>query len=112
MSLAKDIKDMNVDSARYQDHIKAIALEIAETLIKKDAEYGGSWLKRGGVGAYMMKVRKSDRLETQVASRSYDIFQAMKETGSSSENLRDTLLDDAGYAILILAEARARGITK
>lgn len=95
----------------YIDLVKEIALEIAETLVKKDAEYGGSWLRRGGVGAYMMKVRKSDRLEEQARRRGYDVFAAMRDTEASGEKLSDTLLDDAGYAILILAEARARGIT-
>ena len=93
----------------YAAFIRAVALDIAETLIKKDAEYGGSWLKRGGVGAYMMKVRKSDRLETQVTKHGYDVFAALKDSEGKTESLVDTLLDDAGYAILILAEARARG---
>lgn len=97
-------------SGNYTDHIRNIANEIAETLIRKDAEYGGSWLKRGGVGAYMMKVRKSDRLEEQVKRRGYDVFKAMQDTAPTSESIAETLLDDAGYAILILAEARARGI--
>jgi hypothetical protein len=95
----------------YTDFIRIITKEIADLLIKKDAEYGGSWLKRGGVGAYMMKVRKSDRLEQQVQAHGYDIFLALRNSQGKSENLADTLLDDAGYAILILAEARARGIT-
>ncbi len=96
--------------ATYTDNIRAIALEIAETLIRKDAEYGGSWLKRGGVGAYMMKVRKSDRLETQVVRSGYDIFAAIErsQADGSTEDLLDTLKDDAGYAILILAEALVR----
>jgi hypothetical protein len=94
----------------YVDHIRAVALEIAELLIKKDLEYGGSWLARGGVGAYMMKVRKSDRLEVQVKRSGYDIFAAIErsQTDGSTENLLDTLKDDVGYAILILAEALVR----
>lgn len=100
--------DPNSDTPKsYTDFIREIALDIAETLIKKDEEYGGSWLKRGGVGAYMMKVRKSDRLEEQVKRKGYDIFAALNSS-SGSESLKDTLLDDAGYAILILAEQRAR----
>lgn len=94
----------------YTDHIQAIALEIAETLLKKDKEYGGSWQKRGGIGAYMMKVRKSDRLEEQVKKTGYDIFAAIDR--KTSEDLLDTLADDAGYAILILSEARARHVNK
>lgn len=94
----------------YYAHIERVSKMIAETLLRKDKEYGGSWLKRGGVGAYMMKVRKSDRLEEQTKARGYDIFIAIGQTKTSSEKLADTLLDDAGYAILILAEAIARGL--
>lgn len=94
----------------YTDYIQTTANLIATTLLKKDAEYGGSWLKRGGIGAYMMKVRKSDRLEEQVKKKGYDVFAAIQASKHTSESLEDTLLDDAGYAILILAEARARGI--
>ncbi len=32
----------------------------------KDKEYGSSWKKRGGQGAFMMLARKFDRMETQI----------------------------------------------
>lgn len=95
----------------YPDHLKQIAADIADLLLKKDAEYGGSWQRRGGVGAYMMLVRKSDRMEQQVLKYGYDIFKACQSADlTTTENLVDTLKDQVGYGLLILAELKSRGV--
>ena len=61
-----------------------------EHLRVKDAQYGGSWQKRGGPGAFFAAARKWDRLE-----------QSIKTYGSLAEAFaRDTrpegILDDVG----------------
>lgn len=88
----------------YRDHLKALAEDLVRELIRKDEEYGSSWLKRGGQGAFMMLARKMDRLDVQVSASGYDVFAAIDESVETSEDLRDTLRDLAGYAFLILSE--------
>ena len=34
-----------------------------ETLVEKEDDYGDSWKRRGGIGAFMMLARKWDRIE-------------------------------------------------
>jgi hypothetical protein len=87
--------------------LRAIAERDVGQLMSKDKEYGGSWKKRGGVGAFMMLARKWDRLETQVGKRGYDIFKALQE------DLRTTgLIDDLGdlrrYLMLVEMEMQIR----
>jgi len=96
----------------YRDKLQEVANEIVTTVLKKDKEYGASWKRRGGVGAYMMLVRKSDRLEQQVLAHGYDIFSALNSPRKSKtiESLRDTLEDQIAYGLLILAEIRVRDI--
>lgn len=79
-------------------------LEIANTdlkiLIAKNAEYGESWKKRGGIGAFMMLARKWDRLETQCERHGYDIFKACEDR-STVEDLLDTIGDLRRYLLLV-----------
>lgn len=93
----------------YRDHIKAITDTDAREVLKKDIEYGSSWLKRGGVGAYMMAARKIDRLEEQVKKHHHDVLAAIAAYNSESnplmEGLIDTIRDLRRYLILIEAEA-------
>jgi len=91
----------------YLDRVGAIAAADAARLQQKDVEYGGSWLKRGGVGAYFVMVRKIDRLETQAAKFGFDVFRALADT-SSGESLVDTIRDLRGYLLLIEAEHEER----
>lgn len=88
-----------------------LVLEIADNdvrvLKEKDAEYGGSWLKRGGVGAYMMACRKFDRLEEQVKKRGWDVF-AAAEADDRAEGILDDIGDLRRYLLLIEAEIKAR----
>lgn len=102
----------------YIDHIEGIAANDAKVLRAKDREYGGSWLKRGGIGAFMMLARKWDRLEQAVTTMhkpgeqhrtadQYDII------GHAYEDKREEgLLDDIGdlrrYLLLVEAEVRER----
>lgn len=91
----------------YIDHVKKLANDIADAVIRKDAEYGGSWLKRGGVGAYFVMIRKFDRLETQCRKFKFDILEAIQDQ-EPGEPLVDTIDDAIGYLLLIRSEAIER----
>lgn len=81
------------------------------TICKKDAEYGSSWKKRGGVGAFMMLARKWDRLEQQVQrselDNRYDIFDALENPAlneEATESVLDTIRDLRAYLLLVESE--------
>ena len=71
-----------------------IALEEAEK------SYGGSWRKRGGVGAFMMLARKWDRIENQVKAQQYDVFDAI-ESDRRAEGIMDDIQDLRRYLMLV-----------
>lgn len=97
------------DDVRYRDYLRNVALAIVELVLEKDKEYGASWKRRGGVGAAMNMLRKFDRIEEQLRPNGYDVFAALaKTTGQTTEDIRDTLRDAVGYALLTLAEDHAR----
>lgn len=98
---------MSTDDTRYREFIPIIADEDTKRVLKKDEEYGASWKKRGGVGAYMVMIRKVDRLETQCARHGYDIFKALESDAEGSESLLDTIRDLRSYLDLIEADHRA-----
>lgn len=110
----------------YIDRIDKISMDDVLILRVKDKEYGGSWLKRGGIGAFMMLARKWDRLETAMTGRfaptvdsgdggrlpgpeisEYDIIQR-----SVLDPREEGILDDIGdlrrYLLLVEAEIRER----
>jgi hypothetical protein len=95
----------------YIDCLQEVANDDVTELRRKDAEYGGSWKKRGGVGAYMMACRKMDRLEEQLKKVSYDIFAAI-EGDTRAEGVLDDVRDLRRYLMLIEAEMIARGVVK
>ena len=92
----------------YLDKLEEVAANDVKVLRQKDKEYGGSWKKRGGVGAFMMLARKWDRIENQCGAAGYDVFASIEST----LKLRDGMLDDLGdlrrYLMLVEAEIRAR----
>lgn len=76
------------------DHLPFLPSVLArdlEHIVEKDKSYGGSWKKRGGVGAFMMLARKWDRLEVMMltdmtfADR-YDILTRAGLEGSAGED--------------------------
>lgn len=66
----------------HLSYLSPIANEDVEGIMRAEQQYGSSWKRRGGVGAYMMLCRKFDRIE-QALSR-----QPLSD--SDRENLRDT----------------------
>jgi len=95
----------------YREILVRIALANAEFVLKKDAEYGGSWKKRGGHSAAENLMRKIDRISVQLEKHGWDVFVALGDT-TTGEALIDTLRDLVGYAQLIEAEMVAQGKVK
>lgn len=85
----------------WLESLKPVASGIVDTLFEKEIHYRGSWQKRGGVGAYMMTARKTDRIEGIVEKHGYDIFAAMNEnTGGIIDDIDDLI----GYLLLVRAK--------
>ena len=89
-----------------------ITARLVETLYEKDAVYGGSWQKRGGIGAFMMLARKWDRLENIVSNDQpdtgfapYDILGCLAvNPGDVADDVEDLVC----YLLLVMAEAKRR----
>lgn len=105
----------------FKQQLQEVANKDVETLVVKDAEYGSSWKKRGGIGAFMMLARKWDRLETQMtvdvrdATKenwyidNYDIFERIENVEpKSGESLLETIRDLRRYLLLVETEINAR----
>ena len=84
----------------WLEFVPDVAGNIIETLKQKDADYGGSWQSRGGIGAFMMMCRKWDRIENMAKENpeKYDIFDLLnKNTGDVMDDVDDLI----GYLLLI-----------
>lgn len=93
----------------YIKHLESIAAADVATIQRKDAEYAGSWLKRGGVGAAMNLMRKLDRIEPQLAGAGWDVFKAIADD-PRPEGILDDLRDLRRYLFLVEAAATERGL--
>jgi hypothetical protein len=98
---------------QFVNVLNAVSSKDITTLVKKDAEYGSSWKKRGGVGAFMMLARKWDRLEQQVQSpgldSKYDIFDAIEHNNpADGESVLETIRDLRRYLLLVESEVLLR----
>jgi len=87
------------------EKIKEIAINDAEALAVAEKSYGNSWEKRGGVGAFMMLARKWDRIENQVRTSNYDVFEAIYDD-PSPEGILDDIGDLRRYLFLVEAKMR------
>lgn len=111
----------NVDHIKFLDEI---AREDVRHVEVAERNYGSSWKKRGGVGAYMMLTRKSDRIEnalrpsddddaranlkTEATVAPWDIFGAIA-ADARPEGIIDDIRDLRRYLLLVESEMRARG---
>jgi len=81
----------------YINEFEAIAMRIAETLTKKNKDYGDSFHKRytkhGILSAFIRMEDKWGRFENLIDSKA-----------EVDESIEDTLRDLAGYCILTLRE--------
>lgn len=98
----------SVDNIPHTDFNKMQKLqdETLATCRKKDAEYGASWCKRGGVGAFFTVWRKADRLEEQLRMRDFNLFD-VSDDPNSTESLDETIRDFANYLYLVLEKRQA-----
>lgn len=90
----------------------AISEEDASGLERAEREYGSSWKRRGGIGAFMMLARKWDRIERAVdKSNQGGDFDFMLEfvlrMDTRSEGAIDDIRDLRRYLLLVGAEHRA-----
>ncbi len=93
----------------WEKDLHDIGMKDADTLIRKNKEYGNSWASRGGQGAFFVTARKWDRIENQVKQHGYDIFAALK-ADTRLEGLRDDIQDLRAYLMLIEAEIIGWGV--
>lgn len=92
----------------YLAHLLNVFVRDAEQVLLKDKTYKGSWLKRGGVGAFMMLARKWDRLEGAMEANGYDILSALaKESPTARDGLLDDVQDLRRYLALVEAQLMA-----
>jgi hypothetical protein len=94
-------------NSTFKQDLQFIANADVETLCVKNVEYGQSWKRRGGVGAFMMLARKWDRLETTVQKEHYDIFAAIIED-KRPEGILDDIRDLRCYLMLVELEMTNR----
>jgi hypothetical protein len=110
----------------HMTHLKVTAMDDVAGLEIAEAQYGSSWKRRGGVGAFMMLARKWDRIEQALSPRSetlpqakcspkagdtvpaYDIFRAIA-ADDRSEGIIDDIRDLRRYLLLVESEMKARG---
>jgi hypothetical protein len=91
--------------AENYELIRELANQDVDQLQIKGKTYGRSWLKRGGVGAFMMLARKWDRIENISQEKSYDIIEA----GSTNYgDILDDISDLRCYLLLVECEIRKR----
>lgn len=99
---------------RYQiqmHRLRAITERDCSQVVKKNREYNQSWLRRGGVGAFMMLCRKWDRIEPAVEERGWDIFHAIK-MDVRDEGILDDIRDLRNYLLLVEEEMMHRGVVE
>jgi hypothetical protein len=96
-----------VQTQTHLDLLPKVAEEDVAKLLVKEREYGSSWKKRGGVGAFFVSIRKVDRIEEQVKKFGWDIFAAAK-ADSRPEGILDDIGDLRRYLLLIEAEIRSQ----
>lgn len=100
----------------YLDHLETLAKSDADSLRRSERNYGDSWKRRGGIGAFMMLARKWDRIENAMKGPticgdtpdSYDIFNRIR-LDTRAEGLIDDIRDLRRYLLLVEAEMSAQG---
>lgn len=105
-----------------KDTIKSVLDNDLARVWEKDVQYARSWMKRGGVSAFMMLARKWDRLEERVkrafgrfpgegVAHPYDIFSHIT-ADDRPEGIIDDIRDLRRYLALVEAHMLAGGVVK
>jgi|TARA_Y100000296_G_scaffold68877_1_gene82287 hypothetical protein len=92
----------------HLDFLQTVANNDVKGLREAEKNYGSSWKKRGGVGAFMMLARKWDRIEQQVQksgslASAFDILSHAR-ADTRPEGIRDDIRDLRRYLLLVEAE--------
>lgn len=77
---------------------------------EKDRDYGGSWMKRGGQGAFMMLARKWDRIAKQMEQ--FQTIEVAIKSDKRPEGILDDIRDLRRYLILVQAELMVRSAAR
>ena len=103
----------------HTDHLSEVAEADVRAVLEAEKQYGSSWKRRGGVGAFMMLARKWDRLEGALRPDDvregcaagpcapWDIFGAL-EADRREEGILDDIRDLRRYLMLVESEMLAR----
>lgn len=97
---------LSVTPDDYRPEIAGVARDDVAVVAVKDAEYDGSWMRRGGRGAYENLCRKWDRIQRQVSKADGDVFAAIL-ADQRAEGIMDDVADLRRYLLLVEAWARA-----
>ena len=65
------------DDAQKDPACEFLAFRDVNILLKADEEYGSSWLRRGAVGAYIVGIRKADRIEEQARKHNRNVLETL-----------------------------------
>lgn len=90
------------------NEMRKIANQWIDLCERKDKQYGSSWRKRGGVGAFFALIRKMDRFEQQASQVGYDVFSTSIDPADAVENFEDTCGDIINFLLLILEARQAQ----
>jgi hypothetical protein len=88
---------------QHLEYLQQVADNDVKVLLEKETEYGSSWKKRGGVGAFMMLARKWDRIENHLRG-DYNILAALYKERDKTDGLLDDISDLRRYLMLVEAE--------
>ena len=98
----REMSQMGKSMSTDFDEVRALAEQIIQVGVKKNAEYGESWSKSGGQGAWFQGVsRKISRIETQIENMDYNLFDVSVDP-SVTESIDETLKDLVMYSLLTL----------
>lgn len=99
LCLSNSLRDKSNTVAAWLSRIPGASLqEDVDVIKKKDLEYGGSWQRRGGQGAFFAACRKWDRYVQSITR--YGTLKIALETDKREEGIRDDIGDLRRYLIL------------
>lgn len=88
---------------KTRDIYRRIFIADVDCLKKAREKYGDSWIKRGGVGAFMMLARKWDRIENTIKSGNFTNYLDALAADPSPTGLIDDIRDLRRYLRLLYA---------
>lgn len=94
-----------------KNELSEVLVEVARmdmsVLMEKNASYGESWKRRGGIGAFMMLARKFDRIENILKEFSGASF--IRQIRNNPGQVQDDISDLRRYLLLVEDEMHSRG---